>query len=874
MRSLPRRVLFALAPLAVLLVVLSAATSLWLAMWIPTHGKAFVEERASRALGLEVRLDSLRYAFGQGVLIDQLRATDPATSTMWIDAPQVRVRLQPLWLLRHRAVFQVDSQLTAPCPTQLVMAGRYDLRTHALTLDVDTSPAAIESIMPALAARLPPELQGGTIRVTLHITHQPPMETVITGQVIGTQVVWRRDRLRVQGDVVLDGRYVRTPQDRRPASLNAKVVLTRGDAQGLPLLEQAQQLSGTLRLTDEHLTIERLEGVSLETPWVVEGNVRLAPALDADLLLRATVNMETMAQRWEALRAWQPHGSAQVRIVYRGTFKDWPAAELMATAHVDGASLTMPRGPYRFEQLTGRLQYDHLSHQLVMEQVTATVQGAPVTAHGTLVLTTPASLTAHAETDADLSLLQALVPPQHPVHSLSGPAHLTLELDGPFSAPQWRATGALSNATVKLRDLPAPLEHISGTVQVTNTTASATHLTLVIAGEPIDLTATLTDLSGTPHLVTEARVGRGSLTLASTWLPQTMEVETADVILGASTLHVQGSISRAAGTPSRLLATGRIHLLDLAHLPWKPLPWVETWQLDGDTNVQVEVQGPLTDWPRTAARGTLRAEALSVRDIPLQNVHVELEHARGQLTVHLTRAVMAGGPLAGECVIAYEPPQAQFRAVVDVTRADLAQLALAIPAWRNRGIQGDASLHAVLTGRWTDRASLQGDGWVHATGEHLAELPLLDRLLQGVFGTLADRLGLSMLRTAQITTLSSQWQLTNERLMTDDLKLGGFSGAEPVALYVRGSVGWDNTLDLTVEPELSEQLILHAPRTSAISGTILQALGGLERLRRLVGRHHLGGTTDKPEYKFEFSLDQLFNQTLPTAIEQLFSPSQ
>ncbi len=182
-----------------------------------------------------------------------------------------------------------------------------------------------------------------------------------------------------------------------------------------------------------------------------------------------------------------------------------------------------------------------------------------------------------------------------------------------------------------------------------------------------------------------------------------------------------------------------------------------------------------------------------------------------------------------------------------------------------------ASTHALLTGHWGASESLEGEGWLHATGEHLAELPLLDRVLQGIFGALADRLGLSSMRKAQMTALSGQWQMAHARVMTDDLKLSGFSGTEPVAIYVRGSIGLDNTLDLTIEPELSEGIVLQAPQVSTVPSTFLKALGGLERLRRLVGRHHLGGTIEKPEYKFEFSLEQLFGRTLPAALEQFLS---
>ena len=172
-------------------------------------------------------------------------------------------------------------------------------------------------------------------------------------------------------------------------------------------------------------------------------------------------------------------------------------------------------------------------------------------------------------------------------------------------------------------------------------------------------------------------------------------------------------------------------------------------------------------------------------------------------------------------------------------------------------------------GSWADPTSLRGDGWLRATGEHLAELPLLDQILRGFFGALANQLGLASFRKAQITEIAGQWRLAQARLSTEDLRLSGVSGDQPMTIDLHGSVGLDQTLDVSVEPDLSEQLVLEAPNTSTVARTFLKTLGGLERLRRLVGRHHLGGTLDNPQYKFEFTPEQLLSQVLPGGLERL-----
>ena len=193
----------------------------------------------------------------------------------------------------------------------------------------------------------------------------------------------------------------------------------------------------------------------------------------------------------------------------------------------------------------------------------------------------------------------------------------------------------------------------------------------------------------------------------------------------------------------------------------------------------------------------------------------------------------------------------------------LASLTRTIPAWKSRPVTGVASAHVAMSGLWQDRSSWRGEGWLNASGEHLGEIPLLDKVFRGLFGVLGNRLGLESLRRAQITEASLRWQLAQARLRSDDLRLGGLAGDEPVAIYARGSIGLDQTLDLVIEPELSEGIVLEAPTTSTLARTVLQAAGGLERLRRLVGRHRLTGTLKEPQYRFEMTSQDLLKQLAP-----------
>lgn len=259
--------------------------------------------------------------------------------------------------------------------------------------------------------------------------------------------------------------------------------------------------------------------------------------------------------------------------------------------------------------------------------------------------------------------------------------------------------------------------------------------------------------------------------------------------------------------------------------------------------------------------GTATAEQMMVRGLPLEALRMEWQQQSGKVAIRIPQATVGGGRMTANFFVRPQPEPASYLIETDVTAVDLANLAASVPSWKERQIRGSASAHASLVGTWGEPGSLRGDGWIHMSGEQLGELPLLDRLFRGVFGALADRLGLMDLRKARMTKFAGQWRFAQQRIWTEDLQLSGVAGPEPIIILIHGSVGLDKTLDLTIEPELPAQLVVEAPNTSTVSRTIVKVMGGAERLRRMVGRHHLGGTIDKPQYKFEFNL--------PSGLEQL-----
>ena len=373
-----------------------------------------------------------------------------------------------------------------------------------------------------------------------------------------------------------------------------------------------------------------------------------------------------------------------------------------------------------------------------------------------------------------------------------------------------------------------------------------------------------------PQLEATGRVADADVTLQATLRDDALAIDAAVWSRNDSRLTLRGAISRTADAPSDVRLTGSAALADLAALPWLHIPVIDQWKLDGTLAVQVRARGDLRRWTSLQMLGVIRTDALSISGVPLRNASVELEQTQEKLSVRLTQASLAGGRLSGRAVLDWQQTPTPYLCELDAIQVDLGQLAAQLPAWKDKTIDGQASGHVSVLGAWNDAAGAHGDGWLKATGQRLADVPLLNKFFKNiVLGSLADWIGLSNLRTAQIASISGTFQLRNERVMTDSLTLSGAAGLEPIAFYVQGSAGFDKTLDVNVETDLSEQMLSDAMGKTTLAGRMLKAVGSLQRMKRLVGRYHIGGTLDKPEPTFEYSFDQTLSRVLQSVFNVL-----
>lgn len=749
---LPRIVLIP----AIMFCVVGAAFVSFVTMWVPTKGKAWLEAELERTFPVDASIGAMRYALLRGIVLDQVRIDGREARETWFAAPTITVGITWPALLHRQLIFRAIAPITAPCHTDLDVNGHYALRAKTLALHIRTTDSELAGLAPFLKRHLPPSLTDGRVRLNLHLTRMPAELPTISGQVIGSGLVWTTPTAILRGQLTADG-TVMPPEDATGRWLfGAALALREGTLDGPAPVGTITDLTGTGHIDNDRLEIASLTGRALGSPWMLEGTLAPLKAPSVEFLLSTTADTAPLAVLIPALKEpWRIAGPAEVRAVGRGPLSPRPVLDWLVRVEPTDVTLTGPHLPSPVTQIAGRLRYDVLERHLVIDRLHGQMDTVPVNAAGDIVF----------------------------------------------------------------------------------------------RPEPSRVTLMLGDT--------------GSLRAAFRIEPTRLMIDDGVLSLPQSRLRLGGFIATNAARPSTLHVNGVIELSELTHLPLKPLPALEPWEMTGAATVTAKFRGPLADWASGAMQARVTADRLSVRNVSVEQLTCDIEQADGILRLGVPSALVAGGKFLGVLSLEPAPSGTRYTVQSDVVQLQLASLTRTIPAWKSRPVTGMASAHVAMTGFWQDRSSWRGEGWLNAEGEQLGEIPLLNKVFRGLFGILGDRLGLESLRRAQITQASLRWQLAQARFHSDDVRLGGLAGDQPVAIYAHGSVGLDQTLDLVVEPELSEGIVLEAPTTSTLARTVLKAAGGLERLRQLVGRHRLTGTLKEPQYRFEVTSQDLLKQLAP-----------
>ena len=858
--------------------------------WVPTHGKTWLIQELERPGALNVSIGTLNYGPLRGFMLTDVTLTERATGEQWVRCSAIHAGVS--WinaLVRRQVTFRARITLEHPAATSLTLSGNYPLRERSLSLRVNTEDIPVHSIQPPLNRWLPGPLTDGVLKLKAHIQRSPQGPIAIDGELSGSTLQYSLATGRFKGDVLIDGTAVRS-DPASPWQFEAAAKIQQGTIEGLPTVGSITRLEASARAWPDRIEFDRITYEMLGSSWTTEGRVQLTPAPSLETLTSAQLNLTRLSETLPALgSAWQLEGRSDLRMVCRGPLKpvlflDCLAETKVRDVKVSGERLTTP-----ISGITGQLRYDALTHQLDVQQLQGRIHQHPLAVDGVVQLTRSASVNLHAIGRLPLETFTPWLPPSSPIKAANGLAALDLEITGPLNAARYLGTVQLRQVGLQLSERPDVIDRLDANLSLTNERFSITDGRVRWNDQPMTFVASVVPRRAAPlmqwlndaDIQTSVGLTYGRVQLSGRTTPERVEIETAQLTLAHSDVALRGVVSRLPDRASRLAFSGTLDLADLNTLPFSDLETLKAWELQGAVGLEGEASGVAGRWNDARVDGRLRAERVMLRGVPLEQVTCTIQQRDGTRRIVIPSALIGGGKFWGQLALGIEESTDAFQLQADVVGMQLQQLAQAIPAWQRRSVMGTASAKATVAGKLSDRNSWRGEGWLDASGEHLGDIPLLDRLFQhALLGPLAEWLRWDLLRRAEINRASMRWQLANGRVRTEDLRLGGAVQNVPVvntaavALYVNGSVGLDQTLDLTVRPELSEQ-VMNQSQVLGAASSVIRAAGLLERFLTLA-RYRVSGTIKEPHARFEYTPQELLKQLLQWSpvdfLGQIFQP--
>lgn len=868
-----RRIMVILFTAAIFLFcIASVAAWFFLSKWVPTTGKELLIQELERRSPVEASIGTVRYEWPRDVLLKNVRVIDKNTAEVFFEAPRLNIHVSWLALaLRKQVIFRAKSMVEIPCRTQVQVSGRFNLQEAAFNVHGRTEIFSLDALAPWLRKKLPPALKGGHYRLAVNAEQTHAADLLIRAHLNADNAAWSQPPVKAAGNWDAEATLQPAREAAQPWKIEVLASVHEATVDGIALAHTGaiSNIEATLKYHNGRLTIDELTAQALESAWNAEASLE-SGHYEFLLSARRASLEKLLAAAGEEAKQWKADGTTNLRASCRGniSFPSAPDCQIEAALHgasVSGNALSTP-----IENINSRLRYDLLEKTLAIDSLNAQTLNQPLAVEGIIYFAQPIRLSLQLQGSFPLEAAEGWLPKPSAITDLAGVARLNLQIGKTVAAPS--LLGEIVFGEARFHSGGAAITGLQGRIRFQEHQTSLDGLDLEINRHPLKLNAQFQPaIASAQALIPEnlqvavkasTPEGRGSLNGRLT--ADAFFIDDGQLAMDQTRLRIAGAIARHARQPSRLRASGMIALEELPQLPFNSMHRLETWKARGLTDIDISLEGPLGNLALADIEGRLRTNNMLIHSIPFDEAVCAFQQHRQNMQVNVPYAVIAGGKFIGNLQIESRQSQRVFGLQADLSGMQLEQLKTLVPAWQKRSAKGIASAHAKASGIVAQRNSWAGEGWVHAEGEELGDIPLLDKLFRGFFRVLADLAGgLDTLRSAKINQASFTWRLAQERIYTNDFRLGALAGTGTVGVYAKGSAGLDQTLDFVVEPELSEEALLEAPGGSAIASAILKVANEINRVRRLFGSYRLTGTIKEPKYRFEPGAPQILKEVAP-----------
>ncbi|MBI4432373.1 MAG: hypothetical protein HY592_02685 [Candidatus Omnitrophica bacterium] len=440
--------------------------------------------------------------------------------------------------------------------------------------------------------------------------------------------------------------------------------------------------------------------------------------------------------------------------------------------------------------------------------------------------------------DSRMEKILALLPAQRKKFLSSwlveGACHAVTTLTGSLKKPaelRMEHELVIENALIASLDKKIRLERVHGALMVNDSGLAIRNGRFFTSGQDYTVQARLPKKTGeTAHLE-----------LASKDLRLT-----TDAVIGENRINIEKAQARYRGIHARFNGT----LTDFEK-PWidlhgearadagkledafqKEAPFLKNFGLRGALEGRFLLKGFTQNLPEADLKLDLRSRDFILHQkIHLTDFEMQIRMKDKILNIPYFHAKPYGGTFGGNAVFDLTKPKTAFETRLRGNQLDLARLLRDLEV-KTKDLSGKAIFQISLKGILQDQASFKGEGafdvsegslWKTDLFKAMGRLPLVR--VEG-------------LDNVTFRSMSATFRILDKRVWTDDLSL--FS--ETVDLSLKGSAGFDKSLDLLMDIQYSNSVLLGAEDTGGIAPLVVREASNF------ISQYRVAGTLTQPTY--------------------------
>lgn len=337
-----------------------------------------------------------------------------------------------------------------------------------------------------------------------------------------------------------------------------------------------------------------------------------------------------------------------------------------------------------------------------------------------------------------------------------------------------------------------------------------------------------------------------------------ISVESFTGRFGKGSFRLFGEIARPE-PEANLYGEATFRVEDLGEVWPAAQQWLKLHPASGEVSSRWLLQGLLNrpgSWDLDLHTGS---PSLQIQGVPLERVSAHLRQNEGIVTLHSAQAGLAGGTLSATGSLDRNLTPARWKTSLNAEGVQLSGLARALRWKTQEELMGEARLDWSGEGDWGDPKKIAGSGNLLVAGAQILELPLM--------GKFADFLSLPTLRTIRFQEAQGPFRVKEGRVESDSLVLRSPQAALAISGWGGFLSGAESPIRWKILPTFSPELIPEQSR-ARLGRAIAQGAS------YFVGEVQLSGTWKEPKSKFvpkkltQVLNEQIFN--LQDLLEDLF----